>query len=52
MFDWELRCLSVIDQHNCLLKVRVECPMLIVRNCGNYLERAKRAIWNTVFEIY
>ena len=38
-FDWELCSLSVIDQDKSLMKVQVECS-IIVRNCGYYLGRA------------
>ena len=39
-FDWELCSLSVIDQGKSLMKVQVECSILIVRNFGYYLGRA------------
>ena len=53
MFDWELCSLSVVDQDKSLMKVQVECSILVVRNCGYYLGRtATCAIWNTRFEIY
>ena len=39
-FDWVLCSLSVIDQVKSLMKVQVECSILIVRNCGHYLGRA------------
>ena len=53
MFDWELCSLLVIDQDKSLMKVQVECSILVGRNCGYYLGRAATcAIWNTTFEIY